>query len=34
MQANNYFFPSFFRKHNSYNRIGIVRKPANIYILY
>jgi hypothetical protein len=33
-RLNNYFLPGLFWRHNSYNRIGIVRKPANIYILY
>jgi hypothetical protein len=30
----NYFLPGFFRRYNNCNRIGIIRKPANIYILY
>jgi hypothetical protein len=33
-RLNNCFFPGFFWRHNNYNRIGIVGKPANIYILY
>jgi hypothetical protein len=28
------FFLVFFRRYNNYNRIKIVRKLANIYILY
>jgi hypothetical protein len=33
-RLNNCLFPSLFRRHNNYSRIRIVRKPANIYILY
>jgi hypothetical protein len=33
-RLNNCFLPGLFRRYNNYSRIGIVGKPANIYILY